>query len=97
MKPNKNFLKRHLNNNKYDIIIAADKGLESLDNLNIKADYIIGDFDSINKEILEKYTNTDTKIQRLNPEKDFTDTYAAIQLALNMKTSKMTIIGGIRR
>ena len=30
-----------------DIIIAADKGLETLEELKIRPDYIIGDFDSL--------------------------------------------------
>ena len=53
----KTFLKNYLNENKYDIIIVADKGLESIDALNIEPNYIIGDFDSVNQNILEKYKN----------------------------------------
>ena len=46
------FLKNYLNNNKFDSIIAVDKGLEILNIFKIEPNYIIGDFDSINKEIL---------------------------------------------
>ena len=46
-------------NNKFDYIIASDRGLEILDKFNIKPNYIIGDFDSIDKKILNKYINTD--------------------------------------
>ncbi len=66
-KINKNFLKNHLKLNKYDIIIAVDKGLETLDILSIKPDFIVGDFDSIDKNILEKYDNSNYNIQRLIP------------------------------
>ena len=65
---NKNFLKKHLKINKYDIIIAVDKGLETLDILNINPNYVVGDFDSIDKTILRKYENTQIEIIKLNPE-----------------------------
>lgn len=81
--------------NKYDIIIAVDKGLEILDILNIKPNYIVGDFDSIKNKILEKYENSDIEIKRLNPEKDFTDTHSALKLAIELKSTHITIIGAI--
>ncbi len=91
---NKNLLKTHLETNKYDIIIAVDKGLEFLG--DIKPDYIVGDFDSVNIDILKKYESLGVKIKRLIPEKDFTDTESALDFAINMKVSELTIIGGIR-
>jgi len=87
----KTFLKKYLNENKYDIIIVADKGLESIDALNIEPNYIIGDFDSVNQNILEKYKNRN--INRLLPEKDFTDTEAALEIAINKNSKDVTIIG----
>lgn len=92
---NINFLKAHLETNKYDIIIAVDKGLESLDALEIEPNYLIGDFDSINKDILEKYEKTKIQIIRLNPEKDLTDTHSAINLAIEKEAKNITIIGAI--
>ncbi len=92
---NKNFLKKHLKINKYDIIIAVDKGLETLDTLNTKPNYIVGDFDSIDKTILRKYENTQIEIIKLNPEKDLTDTHSAINLAIELKSKKIIIIGAI--
>lgn len=92
-KINKNFLKSHLNKNKYDIIIAVDKGLESLDYLKINPNYIVGDFDSINKKVLAKYEKSKIQIKRLIPEKDLTDTESAIQLALKLKSTEITLIG----
>jgi thiamine pyrophosphokinase len=92
---NKNFLKKHLKINKYDIIIAVDKGLETLDILNINPNYVVGDFDSIDKTILRKYENTQIEIIKLNPEKDLTDTHSAINLAIGLKSKKIIIIGAI--
>lgn len=78
-------------NNEYDCVIAADKGLEVLDKLCIKPDYIIGDFDSLEAGILCEYSGD--RIIKLNPEKDFTDTEAAIRLAIEKGSDLITIIG----
>ena len=90
---NKEFLQDFLKENKFEKIIAADKGLEILNKLNVKPDFIIGDFDSVNKEILEKYINV--PITYLKPEKDFTDTHMALKLAIEKGTKEITIIGAV--
>lgn len=94
-KINKNFIKKHLKINKYDIIIAVDKGLETLDSLDVKPNYIVGDFDSIKKDILKKYQKTNIEIVELNPEKDLTDTHSAINLAIKLKSKNIDILGAI--
>lgn len=90
---NKEFLQKILKENEYDKIIAADKGLEILNEINVKPDYIIGDFDSVNKEILEQYKRIPTTY--LKPEKDFTDTHMALKYAIEHGTTKTTIVGAI--
>ena len=52
---NEKFFKEVMKKNEFNNVIACDKGLEVLYKCNIKPNYIIGDFDSINKNILEKY------------------------------------------
>ena len=90
------FFKDFILKNKFDNIIASDKGLETLDKFNIKPNYIIGDFDSINLKILDKYINDNkTKIIKLNPIKDYTDTHMALKLAIKLKSEDITIIGAI--
>ena len=87
-----------LDNIKYgfDYIIASDKGLEILDKYNIIPNYIIGDFDSIDRKVLNKYINNkDIIIKELNPEKDYTDTHMALKLAIELKSTDITIIGAI--
>jgi len=82
--------------NEFKYIIASDRGLEELDKFNIIPNYIIGDFDSIDNKILNKYINNkDIKIMELNPEKDYTDTHMALKLALELKSTDITIIGAI--
>lgn len=66
-----------------------------MDKLKKQPNYIVGDFDSINRKILEKYEKKDIEIKRLIPEKDFTDTHSALNLAIEIKSKKITIIGAI--
>ena len=81
---------------KFDYIIASDKGLETLDKYSIMPNYIIGDFDSIDKNILDKYINNkNIIIKELNPEKDYTDTHMALKLAIELKSTSITIMGAI--
>lgn len=80
----------------FDYIIASDRGLEELDKYNIIPNYIIGDFDSIDKKVLDKYINNkNVEIKKLNPEKDYTDTHMALKLAIDLKSTEITIIGAI--
>lgn len=61
----------------YDVIIAADSGINSLAKINMRADICIGDFDSALNENL-KFAN---ELKKLPTEKDETDTKAAIEYA----------------
>lgn len=90
------FFKKTIAKTKFDKIIASDKGLEILDKCNIEPNYIIGDFDSINIQILNKYINNkNIEIKKLNPEKDYTDTHMALKLALKIKSTEIVILGAI--
>ena len=56
-----------------DFVIAADAGLCYLDKQGIRADLVIGDFDTL--KCIPKHSNTIA----LNAEKDDTDTLAAVR------------------
>lgn len=90
---NTELLKKILEENKFETIIAADKGLEALNKINVMPNYIIGDFDSVNKTTLNQYENKNIEITYLKPEKDFTDTHMAIKLAIEKRAKHITIIG----
>ena len=91
----RNFLKKHLQTNKYDIIIAVDRGTEEFAHLEIEPNYIVGDFDSIDKNVLAKYEKSNIEIKRLIPEKDLTDTQSALELAIELQSTEITIVGAI--
>jgi flagellar basal body-associated protein FliL len=56
-----------------DYCIAADSGLVMADKLGLTVDLLLGDYDSVDKKIFEKY-NGNTKTITYPCEKDYTDT-----------------------
>lgn len=76
-----------------DMIIAADRGAETLYKYNIKPDFIVGDFDSIDKNILDDYKKHNAKLDIFPSEKDFTDSEAAVQKAIDMRMDKIALLG----
>ncbi len=88
------FLTELLAKNKYDRIIAADRGLMMADKLKLIPHAILGDFDSVPDEILELYQGRDIPVYTFPKEKDKTDTQIAIELALEMEASDIHVVGG---
>lgn len=88
------FVKEH----SHSVLIAADKGIETMAKLSLIPDYIIGDFDSASEDSvalvnrLEKEYNI--PVVRLIPEKDDTDTEAAVRIALENTVGTIYILGG---
>ena len=64
------------------VVIAADKGLEALDNAEIRPDIVMGDYDSVDKVVLDRYRDENTIF--FDRVKDFTDGEAAITHAVNI-------------
>lgn len=70
-----------------DYCIAADSGLVMADKLGLTVDLLLGDYDSVDKKIFEKY-NGNTKTITYPCEKDYTDTHLALKKAIE-KIKKM--------
>jgi thiamine pyrophosphokinase len=88
------FLTKLVPGNSYSAIIAADRGLLAADMLDIRPDFIVGDFDSVPPGILEKYKQMSTPVKTFPSEKDKTDTQIAMELALMHNPSAIDIAGG---
>jgi len=89
--PSEKLLRYYLD--EVDFIIAADKGCECLYNYNIIPDLLIGDFDSANKEILNKARLKIKEVLEFPPEKDYTDTEIALMEAAKRGTQKIYLFG----
>lgn len=91
----RDFALSFLKNEIFDQIIAVDNGLKFLHENQIRPTWIVGDFDTAAPELVEYYQRqTDIPIRRFNPVKDSTDSQIAIELALELGSSEITILGG---
>lgn len=87
------FAKEYVNNLKYDTVIAVDGGLSYAKELELSIDYIVGDFDSVDRQLINEYTNTGAKILAYNPMKDATDTELALELSIELMAEEVIILG----
>ncbi len=78
-----------------DIVIAVDRGLEFLYQEGISPTHIVGDFDSIEPEVISYYRNhTQIPIREFNPVKDASDTEIALRLGIELGMKEIWILGG---
>lgn len=78
-----------------ELIIGVDKGLVFLYEQGILPDYIVGDFDSVPKEVITYYKErTKVPVREFNPVKDATDTEIALRLCLDLHRQDIWILGG---
>lgn len=83
-----------LEGQKEGYIIGVDRGLEFLYQHQIMPDYIVGDFDSVKKEVVDYYREeTHAGIREYNPVKDASDTEIAIRLAMTLGGTDLVILG----
>lgn len=81
-----------INPEEYSFVIAADKGYKYAFQLGISPDLIIGDFDTATSPAV---TEKKKELIILPPEKDMTDTEAALDIAATKHPSSITILGGL--
>lgn len=82
-----------------DLVIAVDGGLEYCRALGVEPDLVLGDFDSVGEELLaqvELWERSDPeRVVRLKPEKDDTDTLAAVRVALEKGYNSFLLYGAM--
>lgn len=72
-----------------DLVIAADGGFDYLKKIGLRADFVLGDFDSV----LSYDLPSDSL--RYPPEKDDTDMMLAVRLGLEKGYTEFAIYGGL--
>lgn len=85
------FLAGYLRNHPSDFKIVVDGALETTHRLEIPPDIIVGDFDTVNCDILSGYDSS--IILRHSPEKDRTDTELAIETAILRGYRELVLLG----
>lgn len=76
------------------LIICADSGADCLYNYKIIPTYIIGDLDSIKQETLIFFENDNNVVfEKYLPEKDYTDTYLALDKAISLGCDEIVFLG----
>lgn len=95
------FAKSYCKTLSFDRVFAVDRGLEYVRALSLEPDYIVGDFDTVSKEILWTYEkrmkegSLNAIMKRHPARKDATDTELALEQAFLAGAKKITILGGI--
>jgi len=78
-----------------DLIIAADGGAYHCNSLGVTPDVIIGDFDSLDPEILSDFKQTGAELIKFPTYKDETDLELALQLAIDRGLEEVYIIAAL--
>ncbi len=89
------FARDYLAGRGFGHVIAVDKGLETADRLGLVPEYLVGDFDTVNPEVLAAYRNRPgVTLREYCPEKDDTDTQIAVRAAFTLGSGEIVILGG---
>lgn len=74
------------------LLLGVDKGIEALDLLGRRPDLVMGDFDSVDPEVLRRYQ--DGEVHRFQAEKDMTDTHIAFDYLRERGCKDVLLFGG---
>ena len=79
--------------------VAADRGMDFFYEHKMVPDYIVGDFDSADPEVLQNFRNLNEErrpeIIQFKPEKDETDTELAIRIAIQHGCDDIHLLGAM--
>ncbi|NLW48099.1 MAG: thiamine diphosphokinase [Firmicutes bacterium] len=89
----KDQLSRELTN-KPDLVIAADSGAKSLLDQGYFPQILVGDFDSLASDLVQKMSKAKIELFTYPTAKDETDMELAVDLALDRGASEIRILGG---
>lgn len=88
------YIKKKYGNKEPDLIIAADRGLEGIQQLGLQPHLMLGDYDSVSLDILEEYEDNNQIISLQYPtEKDYTDSHLAVLMAMEYGATDICMLG----
>lgn len=90
-KPNRDILLKYIENDDY--IIGVDSGCNCLYEYNINPNLIMGDFDSVDKKVLDFFVENNVEKITLNVDKDYSDTQFAYEKAKDLGYKNIVMFG----
>ena len=88
------FARSYLSEERFERVIAVDRGLAAAGALGVTPDVIVGDFDSVDPAVLAEFRRKEHIVWEVHqPEKDDTDTELAIKRALAMGATHVVLLG----
>ncbi|WP_408956345.1 thiamine diphosphokinase [Natroniella sp. ANB-PHB2] len=93
LKGKKDFYLRYIQ--KEDEIFCADGGAEHAYDLGLMPKLILGDFDSVSKEVLNYYKHKEVKLKSYPSEKDKTDSQILLEFLIEHNFEKVIIFAGL--
>ena len=88
------FAGQYLKDHSFDCVVSVDGGLKYTKELDVMPHAIVGDFDTIHKEILDEYRQIPSILWDVHkPEKDETDTDLAVRSALRAGFHTAHVLG----
>lgn len=78
-----------------EFVIAADRGAWYCLQAGRCPDLVVGDMDSLPREVLEELRRRSVEVMVLRPDKDETDTQIAVQEALRRGASSITLLAAL--
>jgi thiamine pyrophosphokinase len=76
----------------FDVLIAADSGVDVAHGLGLDPHVVVGDFDSVTEPALDYARRRGAMVVPVSRDKDFTDTELAIEHAVFMGASHITVV-----
>lgn len=77
-----------------DVVVAADSGLEHAVTLGLRADVVVGDFDSVDPAVLAAAEAGGAVVHRHPAAKDHTDLELALRVAADLRPQRIVVAGG---
>jgi thiamine pyrophosphokinase len=76
------------------LVVAADSGLDRAEELGLKVDVAVGDFDSVTPAALARAEAAGVAVERHAAAKDATDMELALEVALGRGARHVVVLGG---
>jgi thiamine pyrophosphokinase len=78
----------------FDLVVAADSGVDLAERLGVTVDVVVGDLDSADPAAVERARSAGAAVERHPVDKDATDLELALEAARTRGVGEVVIVGG---